>query len=168
MPLQLIPLDFANLARLERNAQANLNKGSVESQEFHNLIVEILAHSRQLQESNHAAPPWIGYLAFDPEMSGLVGTCSFKAPPTEDGVVELAYFTFPQFEGCGYATAMAGELTSVAMHHPGIRVVVAQTLEQEDGSTRVLRKLGFENMGPVQDPEDGLVWRWELKQDEGC
>jgi ribosomal-protein-alanine N-acetyltransferase len=166
MPLQLIPLDVATLARLERNAHANLNKGSVESQEFHQLIVEILSQSRQLQESTHAAPPWVGYLAFDSEMSGLVGTCSFKAPPTEDGVVELAYFTFPQFEGCGYATAMAHELADLALHHAGIRIVVAHTQSEENGSTRVLSKLGFENMGTVQHPDEGSVWRWELKQVE--
>jgi ribosomal-protein-alanine N-acetyltransferase len=151
MPLQLIPLDVATLARLERNAHANLNKGSVESQEFHQLIVEILSQSRQLQESTHAAPPWVGYLAFDSEM---------------DGVVELAYFTFPQFEGCGYATAMAHELADLALHHAGIRIVVAHTQSEENGSTRVLSKLGFENMGTVQHPDEGPVWRWELKQVE--
>jgi hypothetical protein len=25
----------------------------------------------------------------------------------------------------------------------------------------VLQKNGFELVGPVTDPEDGLVWRWE-------
>jgi hypothetical protein len=29
---------------------------------------------------------------------------------------------------------------------------------------RVLEKLGFTCVGEVVDPEDGLVWRWDLQK----
>jgi ribosomal-protein-alanine N-acetyltransferase len=56
-------------------------------------------------------PPWIGYLALSgPE---VVGTCSFTSQP-HLGKVEIAYFTFPQFEGRGMATSMARALIEIA------------------------------------------------------
>src|SRR4030081_3746635 len=46
--------------------------------------------------------PWSGYLALD-RTRNIVGTCGFKAPPDTEGVVEIAYFTFPGSEGLGVA-----------------------------------------------------------------
>jgi ribosomal-protein-alanine N-acetyltransferase len=48
------------------------------------------------------SPPWICYMAM--ENGVAVGTCGFKSPPS-NGRVEIAYFTFPPFEGKGIATA---------------------------------------------------------------
>jgi [ribosomal protein S5]-alanine N-acetyltransferase len=36
--------------------------------------------------------------------------------------------------------------------------VTAQTLPEDNASTRVLRKLGFVLKGSVIDPEEGTVW----------
>src|SRR3712207_7520999 len=33
----------------------------------------------------------------------VVGSCAFKGPPTADGTVEIAYYTFGPYEGQGYA-----------------------------------------------------------------
>jgi len=33
---------------------------------------------------------------------------------------------------------------------------------EENASTRILRRLGLQLLGPVEDPEDGTVWRWVL------
>ena len=57
--------------------------------------------------------PWLGYLAGDPATGRIVGTCSFKTEP-RGGVVEIAYYTFSDFEGRGYATAMAKALLGIA------------------------------------------------------
>jgi RimJ/RimL family protein N-acetyltransferase len=54
-----------------------------------------------------ATSPWTGYLTVDREHQIIIGTCAFTAPPDLEGVVEIAYFTFPSFEGRGYASAMA-------------------------------------------------------------
>ena len=102
--------------------------------------------------------PWISYLAVDG--SAAVGICSFKSRPI-DGRVEIGYFTFPQFQGRGIATAMAAELIAIAAtHDPGV-LVTAQTLCERNASHRVLEKLGFRAVGTVEHPEDGTVLEWQ-------
>jgi RimJ/RimL family protein N-acetyltransferase len=108
-----------------------------------------------------ATPPWTGYLAVDRSQDIIIGTCSFTAPPDAEGIVEIAYFTFPPFEGRGYATAMAAALVELAEGGTAIRKVRAHTLPERNASTRVLQKLGFDQIGEAIDPEVGRVWRWE-------
>ena len=114
-----------------------------------------------LLQRTGATPPWTGYLAVDRGRDVIIGTCSFTAPPDADGVVEIAYFTFPPFEGQGYATAMAARLVELAQAAPGIRKVRAHTLPERNVSTRILEKLRFERIGETVDPDVGQVWRWE-------
>ncbi len=108
--------------------------------------------------------PWVGYLAIAD--SRAVGTCSFKSAPVA-GRVEIAYFTFPGFEGRGVATAMASELIRVAWRGDSGLVVAAQTLPRRGASTRVLEKLGFEHVETLEHPEDGTVWEWQLPLRQG-
>jgi RimJ/RimL family protein N-acetyltransferase len=105
-------------------------------------------------------PPWIGYLGVVGHAA--VGTCAFKGPPV-GGRVEIAFFSFPGFEGRGVATAMARELLAFAATTAPEALVAAQTLPAESASTTVLRRLGFRFAGPVAHPEDGLVWEWHLQ-----
>lgn len=103
--------------------------------------------------------PWIGYLA---EREGrVVGTCAFKSPPQE-GRVEIAYFTFPEYEGKGVATQMARRLVQIARDADRGIGIVAQTLPQECASTSILRKLGFHRNGVAHDDEVGDVWEWKM------
>ena len=104
-------------------------------------------------------PPWIGYFTLDGGV--LVGSCGFKTAPKENRV-EIAYFTFPAFEGRGFGTQMARSLIEMARKTQADIVIFAQTRPEENASTAVLRKFGFKNLGEVKSPEDGLVWEWEL------
>ncbi len=102
--------------------------------------------------------PWTGYFAVVD--SQCVGTCGFKSPP-ENGHVEIAYFTFPEYEGHGYATLMAQMLVElVRITEPGL-TVIAQTQPRNGASTHILEKIGFIRTGSIQHPEDGEVWVWE-------
>lgn len=104
--------------------------------------------------------PWIGYLA---QRDGeWVGACGFKGAP-KDGRVEIAYFTFPDFEGQGIATAMARALIAMAADADASVTVTARTLPEDGASTAILRKLGFAKTRTVSDPDDGSVWEWALK-----
>ena len=121
---------------------------------------EILDQTLSLLTEHPRAQPWGCYLA---ELDGrAVGTCAFKFPPDEDGEVELAYMTFPAFEGCGHATAMAAALFRIA-EAAGAAMVVALTLPYENASNRALGRNGFTLVGEEEDPEDGPVWRWEKR-----
>lgn len=106
-------------------------------------------------------PDWGCFLAVDVAASHVVGTCAYKGAPAADGTVEVAYCTFPLFEGRGYATMMARALCERA----GNRRVIAHTLPTWNASCRVLQKAGFVRSGETMDPEDGLVWRWEATEE---
>jgi ribosomal-protein-alanine N-acetyltransferase len=105
--------------------------------------------------------PWIGYLAF--ENQECVGTCAFTSAP-KDEVVEIAYFTFPKNEGRGVATRMAENLVSIAKMSASKVSITAHTLPAENASTRILRKLDFEWVGPKVHVEDGTIWVWLYKE----
>jgi RimJ/RimL family protein N-acetyltransferase len=120
---------------------------------------DVLRGTAEMYKTSGYQPPWIGYLAIHD--SKCVGTCAFKTPPLE-GRVEIAYFTFPENEGRGIATSMARSLVEKAISEsPGIRIC-AQTMPERNASTRVLEKLGFQQVTEIDHPEDGKVWEWEL------
>lgn len=103
-----------------------------------------------------------GFAIVHLESRMVIGACGFKGAPGKEGVAEIAYGIVPTCQGRGYATEAAQALIDFASAH-GVRMVRAHTLPQENASTRVLCKSGFQRLGEVMDPEDGLVWRWERK-----
>ncbi len=125
------------------------------------LLRELGAGTAAFLQRAGGSARWGSFLTIEPESRLVIGTCSYKGPPDADGVVEIAYFTFPSHEGRGYATAMAAQLTERAAAAPPARAVRAHTLRQRNASARILEKLGFAHLGEVVDPEDGPVWRWE-------
>jgi ribosomal-protein-alanine N-acetyltransferase len=106
--------------------------------------------------------PWICYLALAEDLP--VGTCGFKSAPC-NGRVEIAYFTFPECEGRGYATAMAAALVAIVRQHKPSLVISAQTLPKGNASHKILEKLGFRHVDTINHPEDGIVWEWQLNND---
>ena len=125
-------------------------------------VREVVAQTVKMMERSPRDDPFGGYLAIDAATREVVGTCAFKTGPTDGGEVEIAYCTFPGFEGRGFATAMAARLLRLASGSGAVRLVIANTLPEENASTSILRKLGFRHAGAVEDPEEGTVWRWEL------
>ncbi len=117
----------------------------------------ILQMTLTMYEHAGFTEPWGGYLATID--SSLVGTCGFKGKP-QDGSVEIAYFTFPDFEGQGVATKMAQGLVDIAAEANPDVLVTAQTLVDRDASHRILEKLGFTSGETIQHPEDGSVIEW--------
>ena len=127
---------------------------------------ELSAAWLALLEGSTSADPWIhGFMLVHRISGGVIGRCGFKGPPEADGVVEIAYGVAPEHQGKGYATEAAAALVSYAFSNGQVRVVRAHTLPEANASTRVLTKCGFQRVGEVIDPEDGLVWRWEKHHD---
>ena len=151
MTLTLVPLaPGADPARLARDLAPGFGGDEAPAR-------EMLEQTFALLTGAPRPDPWGCYLA---ELDGaMVGTCAFKAAPDAAGEVELAYMTFPAFEGRGHATAMAGALAAIAEEAGA--TPIAHTLPQENASNKALKRNGFSFAGEVQDPEDGLVWRWE-------
>ena len=99
-------------------------------------------------------------MVVDPDTALIVGTCGFTHGPEADGTVEIAYFTFPEFEGRGFATAMAKALLARALQSGVVREVLANTLPEPNASTRILEKVGLRRIGEGYDSDAGRVWRW--------
>jgi [ribosomal protein S5]-alanine N-acetyltransferase len=111
--------------------------------------------------------PWqFGFVVLERLTGVAVGMASFKGPPDDKGVVEIAYGIAPAYRGRGYATQVAKGLVEFASGDARVRRISAHTLPERNASTGVLTKVGFELLGAVEDPEDGLVWRWERDPDE--
>jgi len=106
--------------------------------------------------------PWVfGFAVIQREERCVIGGASFKGPPDDDGVVEIAYGIAPAYRGSGYATEAASALVAFAVERVDVRTIRAHTLPDGNASMRVLVKSGFQLVGDVMDPEDGLVCRWE-------
>jgi [ribosomal protein S5]-alanine N-acetyltransferase len=120
----------------------------------------VVASTVQLYARRGYVVPWVGYLAI--EGGNCVGACGFTSPPA-GGVVEIAYFTYPDFERLGIATRMAQRLISIAQEaDPSVRII-AHTLTEENASNHILKKLGFAFAGTVDHPEDGKIWEWSYE-----
>ncbi|MBA3343733.1 MAG: GNAT family N-acetyltransferase [Gemmatimonadales bacterium] len=124
------------------------------------LVREVVAANERMRQETGAPPEWGGHLAVDPETRSVVGTCAYKSAPDAEAGVEIAYFTFPEFERQGYGTAMASALLEQTMLSGVVRVVRAHTLPAPNASTRILERHGFTRTETVVDPDDGPVWRW--------
>jgi ribosomal-protein-alanine N-acetyltransferase len=106
--------------------------------------------------------PWTHGFALVERASGApVGSCGFKGPRDADDAVEIAYAVDPAYRGRGYAKEAATALVDFALG-AGARIVRAHTRPERGASARVLAACGFTWVGEVVDPEDGLVWRWEV------
>lgn len=107
-------------------------------------------------------PPFIGYYA---EKNGaLVGSCAvFKKNP-QNGEAEIAYGTFPRFQNQGIASEMCRQLVDLALKTDPNLTLIAHTLPEENFSTRILKKNGFELLGEIWDEEDGTIWKWQYKK----
>jgi RimJ/RimL family protein N-acetyltransferase len=121
----------------------------------------------QLRAST-ATDPWLhGFAVVHRENNLVIGSAGFKGPPDAEGIVELAYGIVLGYQGRGYATEAAAALVAYAFASDRVRLVRAHTRPTPNASTRVLTKCGFERVGEIVDPEDGLVWRWERTNGEG-
>lgn len=136
-----------------------ISKKTIESKyvQHNEFALSVCIQVLKLYEDTKPNSPWLGYLCENESV--IVGSCAFKSPP-KAGRVEIAYFTFPEFEGKGFATEMANQLLVIAAATDSNIQVYAQTLPVISASTKILEKLGFTFCGSVNHSEDGLVWEW--------
>lgn len=154
--LRLVAIDAGVLAAFRESPAALEARVGAALGPAADAIFQALKQTGAFLAANSCDPAWGGFLAVDDSGGQVVGTCAYKGEPAADGSVEVAYCTFPPFEGRGYATAMAAALVARA----GRRRVLAHTLPERNASCRALEKAGFTWAGEVTDPDDGQVWRW--------
>jgi len=104
-----------------------------------------------------AAPDWLGFWVL--KGGEVIGSGGYKSAPV-DGITEIGYGIHPEFWSKGAATALCDRLVSHAFSL-GATTVRAHTLHEGVASQKVLTKNGFEYVGDFDEPEDGIVMRWE-------
>lgn len=104
--------------------------------------------------------PWVGY--FVVRQDKIVGSCGFTGQP-KDGKVELAYWTFKEFEGQGIASFACQELVTIAKRTDPSLTITAKTAPEKNASTKILANNNFVFTEIVQDEEIGDAWLWTLK-----
>ena len=105
-------------------------------------------------------PPWICYYV---QLDGqVVAAAAFKGKPV-DNKIEIAYGTFPQHQNKGVGTKIADTLVKLALKTDPLVRVTAQTLKEENYSTKILRKNNFVIIGTAIDEDEGEVWEWEYQ-----
>lgn len=107
---------------------------------------------------------WWTYLIVHVEDGVLVGQGGYKGPADEAGMVEIGYAIISAYRGRGVATEAARGLLDHAFAHRHIKSVDAHTLAEQNGSTRVLEKVGMFQDGSAHDPDAGEVWHWTLRR----
>ena len=158
----LLNIGHATLQSLQSEAEQFCRVQGVQIGQNAGILLNVVAQTTKFMTTVGGDPKWFGYLAIDSGTKQIIGTCAFKGAPTKEKTVEIAYFTFPEFEGKGYATAMASILNHAVRSNPEVESVIAHTLSETNASTSILQKLGMKFVGEVIDPEDGRVWRWSM------
>jgi ribosomal-protein-alanine N-acetyltransferase len=126
--------------------------------------IEPFRYSLEKIKAHEQDAKWWTYLAILKEENILIGNGGFKGPPDQNGQVEIGYAIAIDYRNRGFATEMAQALIKFAFQHDEVKMVQAHTLAEENASGGVLRKCGMIWMEKVNDPEDGLLWRWEIKK----
>ncbi|HYH15486.1 MAG TPA: GNAT family N-acetyltransferase [Flavisolibacter sp.] len=87
----------------------------------------------------------------------MVGDLCFKGEPNDRGEVEIGYGTYNDFQGTGYMTEAVKALTDWAFQQPAIKLILAETDENNVASHRTLQKNNFERFARQND----MLW-WRL------
>lgn len=100
-----------------------------------------------------------------------VGMVSLFEEDDVAGTATIAYWIVPEYWGNGYGTDAVGALCEHAFGDRRLHKLRADVLDSNDGSRRVLEKLGFEREGTLRDEKfvDGGhadVHRYGLLADE--
>lgn len=103
--------------------------------------------------------PWVSYLVIRHDK--VVGSCSFTGQPIA-GKVEIAYWTFKEFEGQGIASFACKELISISQSADPKVTIIAKTAPEHNASTKILERNKFIFTEIVQDEEIGDAWLWTL------
>jgi RimJ/RimL family protein N-acetyltransferase len=107
---------------------------------------------------------WWTYLPIHKQDNKLIGSGGYKGKPTTDGTVELGYEIAPKYRNLGLGTEMTKGLIENAFRDKRVKSIIAHTLGQKNHSTKILQRCGFEKVQEINDPDDGLIWKWELKK----
>lgn len=161
--LRLISCDLEILeAAIQGNEMLSKKIQSIVPENWTEFGLEAFQYSLERLKESEEERNWWGYFPIHKLDNRLIGSGGYKGKPTHDGVVELGYEIIPDYRNRGLATEMTNGLIENAFKDYRVKSIIAHTLGQKNPSVSVLMKCGFKKVGEIDDPEDGLIWRWEL------
>ena len=119
-------------------------------------FARMLPHiARGIEVSSRAEPTRLIVHAAD---ESLIGETGFHGPPDGSGTVEVGYSIVPAYRGRGFAYEATRALIRHSLARSDIRRVIAECLDDNAASLRVIEKLGMRRVGSA-----GATLRFELR-----
>lgn len=116
----------------------------------------VLPHKAAELREDPSRGVWSGIIIHNSDKI-VIGSMGFKAPPSEQGMVEIGYDIIPAYQGRGYATEMARAFVTWAFEQSSVARITAECLLDNWASIRVLQKV---NMRQLESTDK--MHRWEL------
>ena len=92
------------------------------------------------------------------ESKAVVGNLSFKGLES-DGILEIGYGMDSEYEGQGLMTEAVSAVVRWAASREGVKLIEAETEENNAASKRVLEKAGFIPNGKMGNEGPRYVWK---------
>jgi ribosomal-protein-alanine N-acetyltransferase len=108
-------------------------------------------------KGDHELLGWGVWFVTLTEKNQVIGDIGFKGKPNDKGIVEVGYGIIPEMQKKGIATESVRAVIQWAFSSSKVKKVVAECLEDNVPSIRVLEKLGMRRTGS----ENGMI-NWEL------
>lgn len=163
MNLEIVPCSVEHIEKLIEGADAFQAAYDFQVVDGYLPFEGALQYSLNMMQSSQIWHPWLPYLFFFHPERILVGIGGFKSVPNSQRTVEIGYSVAPSYQSRGFATYGVCQLIEIAFASKLVDCVCAHTLAEPNASTRVLEKCGMSKVSEVIDPEDGRVWRWEIR-----
>jgi ribosomal-protein-alanine N-acetyltransferase len=156
--LRMIPLSLASMeATLNDRPALNALCGARVPDDWPGPdLLEVLASIAANQEMSAQWAAWNGIIIHKAD-NAAIGSMGLGAGPDRAGSAEVGYAIVAAYRNHGYATEMLRGLVAYALQEQNIKQIVAECLEDNAGSIRVLEKAGFRRVG-----KDGNLIRWEI------
>ncbi|WP_252504655.1 GNAT family N-acetyltransferase [Sporosarcina sp. Marseille-Q4943] len=116
----------------------------------------VKGHAAELQNDDSQLG-WGVWFVVDKETDTIIGDIGFKGKPSTDHTVEIGYGIVPSAQNKGYATEAVGTLIEWAFASREVEIVIAECVEENSASIKVLEKLGFRKTGRVDN-----MLKWEM------
>ncbi|PAQ14224.1 GNAT family N-acetyltransferase [Bacillaceae bacterium SAOS 7] len=121
---------------------------------------QISSYLKQLEQDS-SFMYWGTWLVVQKDDGVVVGDIGFKGKPDEKKVVAVGYGFLESYWNRGYATEAVGALIQWGFRTGKVDKIVAETQHDNDGSIRVLEKLGMKKVNLTDSMID-----WELDSRE--
>jgi len=163
--LYLIPLSYDQLilysvpnGQLEKELDLSLEERAVSDDFKRTIDTYLLPYIEQNPEHILYATLW---LMVEKKSNILIGDLGFNAKPSDKGVIEWGYSTYPNYMNRGYMTEALAALADWAFIQPRVKIIIAQTHKDNFATHKVLAKLKFAAFAEA----DQFYW-WRLDKEE--